>query len=438
MSDALLPLDPERARLLRLDSAHVLKRFFFVERALLIACAAWIPALHRLESKEQMAKAAWQNALAAQALRERVFELHYPDRTLEIGEERPLVATCEAALHAPSGGALLRALGELFTPAQRDAYDSYLDASDEIADGPTRRFLRMARDDKSEQTRGFCDAAVVELELHPDRRDDAERWVEALRERLERAGGLSLDAPPTGVAEDEVVPPGRPFELAQTPARDDRYAECRFYWPDAIDPRYPYGEGLRLQLRSAVSHLNEVWAVETAGAILHGLAGRLGWAFVFDAARWLYDESRHMAMGRRRLHWWGLEPAEIPLGSYIYEACRGQDPIHRLGMLAFFETKNIGRKRERAAEFAGLGDRTSQRDMDFDWADEAIHAGYGRKWLRRALEAAGLDPQDWAQVVARCEDLVRACVASATEAEKKEIRARADALIARAEAIARA
>ena len=55
------------------------------------------------------------------------------------------------------------------------------------------------------------------------------------------------------------------------------------------------------------------------------------------------------------------EPAQIPLGGYIYEACAGQDPLYRLGMLGYFETKNIGRKRERARAFHDDG-RCDQRD----------------------------------------------------------------------------
>ena len=61
----------------------------------------------------------------------------------------------------------------------------------------------------------------------------------------------------------------RRLELADDdPARDPRYFASSFYWPDVLDPAYPYGEGVALQLRSAVSHLNEVWAVDTAGRIL--------------------------------------------------------------------------------------------------------------------------------------------------------------------------
>ncbi len=171
-----------------------------------------------------------------------------------------------------------------------------------------------------------------------------------------------------------------------------------------------------------------MWTVETAGVILSSLSEELGWEFTRDAARWLYDESRHMLMGLRRLEAWGFEHEQIPLGGYIYEACAGQDPLYRLGMLGYFETKNIGRKRERADAFATMGDSTSRTDMEFDWADETLHAEYGRRW-RELLELRGEDPESWPAVLARCEQLVRDRVARATPADLERIRACADALV---------
>jgi uncharacterized ferritin-like protein (DUF455 family) len=166
--------------------------------------------------------------------------------------------------------------------------------------------------------------------------------------------------------------------------------------------------------------------------ILHELAGELGWEFVRDAARWVYDESRHMLMGKRRLDAWGLDQAGTPLGSYIYEACKGQDPIYRLGMLGYFETKNIGRKRERAQAFAAMGDTLSEADMEFDWADETIHAEYGRRWLKELLGNRGEDEEGWPAIFERCEQLVQARVAEGTPEEAAEIRRIADALVAEA------
>ena len=350
----------------RLDTAQALTRLFYREQSVVLACGGWIPRVGPLEHKAELARTAWESALAGDALRERVFELRYPVRFLgEQAEELVLETPGDlhalvAALHADCG--------------------AYLAGADELADGPSVRIVESALRDKERQSGNLVGLEVVD--------DD--------------------------------------------PARDHRYFASSFYWPDVLDPTYPYGEGIALQVRSAVSHLNEVWAVDTAGRILHDLSPELGWEFTNDAARWLYDESRHMLMGRERLAAWGFEPAQIPLGGYIYEACAGQDPLYRLGMLGYFETKNIGRKRERAQAFEEMGDATSETDMEFDWADETLHAEYGRRWLRRLLEVRGDDPESWPAVLERCERLVGERIARSTPAELERIRACADTLVAAA------
>ena len=412
--------------LLRLDTATVLRRFWHLERALTLTFGAWVPAVGRLDSKAALAKGAWQSSLAADELRERVFELRYPDRAIERGDDHLLIELFEAAVHAPDAEAVLQALAEIFVPALRDAYETYLQASDEIADGPTFRFLRTALEDKTEQATALRSAAA-----HETATDAGDAWLSSVRGALQSLGGVSLH-PPGG---DGLNVARTEFEVPDRPARDDRYFSCSFYWPDNFDPAFGYGEGPKLQLRTAVSHINEVWAVDTAGAILYGLGPQLSWEFIVDAARWLYDESRHMTMGELRLLEWGFERKEIPLGSYIYEASAGKDVVHRLGMLAYFETKNIGKKAQRAETFGSLGDRSSQRDMEFDWADEAIHAGYGRKWLRVVLERNGDDPDTWRDVVADCERDVVARVQRATEEEKAALRRQADVLIEKAERV---
>src|SRR5258707_9667085 len=79
-----LLLTPQlRARWLRFDTAHILKRFFFCERSLLISQAAWIPLIAPLDMKIDTARYIWQSAETAHALRDRVFELRFPSRLLE-------------------------------------------------------------------------------------------------------------------------------------------------------------------------------------------------------------------------------------------------------------------------------------------------------------------------------------------------------------------
>lgn len=431
-SPAYLASTELRARWMRLDTAQLLKRFFFCERALLIAEAAWIPHLAPLEMKAEVARFVWQSAETAQALRDRVFELRFPSRTFEEeGADHTLIELFGSVKDSPSVPAFVLAVGQVLLPALRETYRAYLEAADLIADGPTHRFMALALEEKTGQTSAFQSWADETLARHPQERDRAQAWARAVAERLEAAGGVGVE--PAGASPLAGPLPGsKPYAIPDRPARDPRYWPCRFYWPDNVDPAFPYGEGLRLQLRSAISHLNEVWAIEAGGIILSSFAGVLPWEWIHNSARWTYDESRHCRMGQERLKTWGLPAAEIPLGTYIYESASGQDPIYRLGMLYFFETKNIRHKPVRSQLFHSYGDALSEHDMDFDWADETIHAGYGRRWLKELLAVRGEDPAAHEQVRERCGEMVKAFVSTATPQEVAELKQTAQALIAKA------
>ncbi len=433
---AYLPGQHRRAKLMRHDTAVILKRFFFVEQSLIITQAGWLAAIGPLEVKTKLPQLIWQDAKTADDMRTRVFELRYPNRMMEIGSESALMNLVSEARNAPNALAMYRSLLEVFKPALRKAYQDYLALADGIGDGPSIRFIRLAIQEKDEQIRLMSDMLPLMQTYMPEAKAAADAWVEELQTLLDAIGGIGLD-PVENQPDAPIEIPGRvPFALAQIPARDHRFREVCYYWPDVIDPTFPYGDGLRLQLRSAVSHLNEVWAVETGGALLNAFADELDWEFVLDAARWTYDEARHCIMGYERLRQWGFEPSELPLGTYIYQAAFGQDPIYRLGMLFYFETKNIKRKPERIKSFKEYADNVSQHDMDFDWADETIHASYGNRWLTELLQRRKTENPDPNAIRDRCEALVKAMVDQATDVERQEIRAIADAMIAKAEKLA--
>lgn len=430
-STYLLSAQP-RARWMRLDTAQLLKRFFFCERSLLVSEAAWIPWVAPLEIKTGLARFIWQSAETTHALRERVFELRFPSRLLEEeGADRALIDLFGSVKNSPSVPAFLMSVGKVLLPALRDSYRAYLEGSDVIADGPTHRFLSLALSEKAEQVSAFEQWAESALSRNPELREGALAWTQAVADRLSEVGGVGV-GPAASAAASGPLPGSQAYAIPDRPARDPRFRPCRFYWPDVVDPSYPYGEGMQLQLRSAISHLNEVWAIEAGGVILSAFADVLPWEWIHNSARWTYDESRHCRMGYERLLAWGLDPAEIPLGTYIYESASGQDPIYRLGMLYFFETKNIRHKPVRAQLFHAYGDALSEHDMDFDWADETIHAGYGKRWLKELLAIRGEDPAAHDQVRERCGKLASDCVSTATAEEVAGIKKVASALMAKA------
>ena len=71
--------------------------------------------------------------------------------------------------------------------------------------------------------------------------------------------------------------------------------------------------------------------------------------------------------------------------------------------------------------------------MDFDWADETMHAGYGKHWLKELLAVRGQDPTAYDQVRDHCEKLVSNCVDTATVDEVADLKKAALALIAQAQ-----
>ena len=423
----------QRARWMRFDTAQLLKRFFFCERSLLISEASWIPAIAPLEIKTGLARFIWQSTETANCLRERVFELRFPSRLLEEeGNDRALIELFDAVKVSPSVPAFLLSVGKVLLPALRDAYQEYLHLSDSIADAPTHRFLTLALAEKVEAITAFSLWIDTAMPRDPDA--EAVAWANEFAKRLSAMGGVGVES--TSSVPAGPLPGAKNYSIPVHPARDSRFWPCRFYWPDIVDPSYPYGEGIQLQLRAAISHLNEVWALEAGGIMLSAFADVLPWEWIYNSARWTYDESRHCRMGYERLMAWELEPAAIPLGTYIYESATTANeadvPISLLGMLYFFETKNIRHKPARRELFHSYGDSLSEHDMDFDWADETIHASYGKRWLKELLAARGQDPGAYEDVRRKCEALAQDYVGTATSSEISDLKVVAARLVDKA------
>ncbi len=112
-----LPGRRERARLMRMDSAAILKRFFFCEEVLIRGQAGWLAAIAPLDLKLLLPRHIWEDALVADSLRQRVLELRYPSKFMEIGDDAPVVSLFEGARHAPSAVAYVTGLAHVLLPA---------------------------------------------------------------------------------------------------------------------------------------------------------------------------------------------------------------------------------------------------------------------------------------------------------------------------------
>jgi len=423
-----------RSELMVAESADVLKRFYLLERELIRMQAGWLPGIEDWEAKLALPELLWQDALVARQLRERILELRYPERRIGVDADRPLVDFYRSFAAAPNELAFLMALARVVKPQLRALFADYLHTADSLDDAPSDHILRHAVIDLDRQLERL-DVLVGKLETRrPDLAPAAGLWTPAVNAAVAALPPPAFHGPqlPAMPGFDVVHAGGRPFAISRIGGRDRRFRRVRFAWPDRHTPQPP-GEGMQLQVRQAVHHLNEVWAAEMAAACLFDLLDEAPHDFLDDAARWCFDETRHCRMGYERLKEWGFSEVEMPLDSFSYDAGETTDAIVRLGIIYFFETTYIHTKPARAKIFGADGDRLGSHDMDFDWADELIHTHYGNKWLAHFLEreGAGRKPSD---IKALAEQSVVTLQQSATPADRAAAAAIFEDLLTKARA----
>jgi len=400
------------------DASSILKRFYIFERQLMRALAGWYIQTPGVELKFFLGGEQWLSSQHADSLRARVLELRYPRRDVDKKWDQDLLVFMDELLKAANLSEFLAGVYDVALAALRDEIQEYLDRTDPLDDAPTVYRLRHIAYDTATRIE------QMHLLEQPDATDTSE-WRDYLSQRLASIGGLS------GLHERDAAPidPGRPgFQVQRSARRDPRFRTARFHLPhenkydkagaaawkriESLDKR------VAMQVWSAISHFNEIWAGEAPASVLFDLSGE-PWDFYLDLSRWIWDETRHSMMGYRAMQGWGWDvPSLIPYGDALYNALGPMPPAQRLALLYYFEEGLLrsGTKQVELKILEASGDDGSAHDMDYDWADEAIHVGYGFKWLRHLL---GDDNAGQAELT-RLTDEARAIFADYVKAHKDD------------------
>jgi ferritin-like metal-binding protein YciE len=375
------------------NASHLLKRCYVAERQLMRTLAAWFVGTSQWDLKRQLAQDMWQTARHADALRSRVLELRYPRRDVDKKYDLGILGFMAELAKAADPGEFAAGVYGVLLPALIRTYQDYLSRADELDDAPTVYLLRHILADKQAQLQRM----TARLETVQPETGGFDDWRDYLGRYLASIGGISgLETQP---AKPEDHPAsGRPaYDVPRQVKRDARWRPALYHLPhqnkfdaagrkawqriEALDKR------VAMQVWSAISHFNEIWAAEVVAASLWDLHDQ-PWEFYLDLARWCWDEVRHSTMGYRALEGWGWDiPDLIPWGDANYNALGPMSPIQRLSLLYFYEEglMRAGTKQIEIKILESAQDEGSIQDMDYDWADEAIHVSYGFKWLRHLL-----------------------------------------------------
>lgn len=387
----------------RVDQAsRYLKRGYVAERQLMRTLAAWFVDTSQWDFKRQLANDMWQTSRHADALRTRVLELRYPRRDVDRKYDADVLALLAECAKAKDTQEFIAGVYGVLLPELVRAYSDYLEQTDPLDDAPTVYILRHIISDKQAQIEQM---QALATEVAPDLFEQSVEWQDYLSQFTASIGGIGGLSSPSDKPLNHVCAGRESYTIGRSVQRDSRWRPALFHLPhenkydvegrkswqriESLDKR------VAMQVWSAISHFNEIWAAEVVAASMWDFDNQ-PWDFYLDLARWAWDETRHSTMGYRALQGWGWDvPDLIPWGNALYNALGPMPPIQRLALLYYYEEGllSAGTKQVEIKILESAQDEGSVQDMDFDWADEAIHVSYGFKWLRHLLgdDNAGKD-----------------------------------------------
>ncbi|MBI1279254.1 MAG: DUF455 family protein [Anaerolineaceae bacterium] len=374
------------------QASHNLKRCYVAERELMRTLAAWFVDTSQWDLKRQLANDMWQTSRHADMLRTRILELRYPRRDVDKKYDADVLAWTGEFARAANTEEFVAGIYGAVLPELVRAYSDYLDQTDDLDDAPTVYILRHIISDKQAQIERMQKLAS---EIAPTLFGANHGWTIYLSDYVTIIGGVSGDGEKVEKPTSQANRPA--YAIQRQVNRDARWRSTLFHLPHEnkydVEGRQAWqrieklDKRVAMQVWSAISHFNEIWAAEVVAASMWDFANET-WEFYLDLARWAWDETRHSTMGYRALQGWGWDvPDLIPWGNAMYNAMGPMPPIQRLALLYFYEEGLLraGTKQIEIKILESAQDDGSVQDMDFDWADEAIHVSYGFRWLRHLL-----------------------------------------------------
>ncbi|MBV9851247.1 MAG: hypothetical protein JO250_16375 [Armatimonadetes bacterium] len=367
------------------ENVDRMRRCNYVERRLYEISAAFLNPTPEWEVKTALSLHLWLDAEHGKALRERVAELRRPPLYLDAVPNPKLEALMEEALRAQGTLELLAGVFRVIRPALLRAYQQHLAETNPIFDHPTCRLLRIAIGEE-EQMIGWGEQALATLATDPEGQEVCRRWEAHLQAYVQAAGGVSgREDVPSGLT----LPAPRaaaPFVPSFDPQRDWRSGDIYNFCYRANDVyNDPEADLDERNLALMFKRFHEMDVPEMMASIILQTPGK-PWEYYRDMARQVWDECRHALMGEVWFWKQGVDTSRYPNHvGWCMHLNLDRTALERHIILYAIEQGLMDGKVGKRFEWKiaqESGDPFATFLQDYDWADEVLHAQYGRRWLK--------------------------------------------------------
>lgn len=382
-----------------------LKRYHYALHRLWSIFAARLTAEPIYEIKMAFSLHAHLCAQHVSAVRDRVAEMRHPPLGLEKIPHEGLRLYFDEILAAPHTVDRLTAIYRKALPALKEGLQNHLRDTNRLADWPTVRVVKFALLELEEMME-WGGRALDSLNAEP-RSERLDEWLAFLDRCLASAGGLD------GAAEPKVLSlepwfSARPFVFERTPRRDARFPDPYNMGVHAEEFLYsPDFPASAKTLMMYYKRLREIDVPEMMASILVETADQ-PWEFYRDLTRQLWDEARHAIMGEAGFVKAGIDWPRLVMVNFTWSKGLNEQltPRERHAVLWYIEQGLMTRTGKRYEWEVGKesGDYLSELFQDYDWADEVLHARFGRDWYVSTFgddveRAAKYGSDCWSKVV---------------------------------------
>ena len=358
-----------------------LKRYAFLEQAVMRTLAGWLPGVPEWEVKNEIGLHLWEDADACERLRGRLREMRSNNPERDAPDElRRLARELDCAHNTLE---LLSTVYLVIKKALLATYRSHQALTYPVFDRPTIKVLEELVEVHERQVT-WAEGMALRLAEGRDPRT-WQPWRDYVAYLLDAAGGVDGSTPPGGQAVER--PEGHDLLL---PWREcQREPGYLLFNPDTdVEPDRAAQPDAHREWRFR-HYLNEMTAAETLGSILW-MTPEMPWEFQHNAARHLWDEVRHSQLGQLVLHRLGYQPQDIWQVVQIYNVMMTLPAVEQYALLTtVIEPNGMPEKRRNIEHFETIRDDMAAQAISYDWSDENYHIRWGRKWTPVLLQTYG-------------------------------------------------
>ncbi|MEF2246148.1 MULTISPECIES: DUF455 family protein [unclassified Paenibacillus] len=376
-----------RGMLRPIDTAALLKTFYWLEFELSRMTMGWAPSFADWDIKGKLVRMSYLHTTHMMFLEERINELPGSNIGRKDWTPEAMREAFERISIAPSTEAFAAA----YNYAAVQLYDRYAKLTrllDQILDAPTLERLKYIETDRIELTQWGTEHAQFAFMDDMAARAEFFKWQDYVRDTW-KIMELKLDHQSKGSA-------------LQWPAFTVENPVGPVPPKAAVDPRYPLVDLTKFKsamfdpkspTHNSVKHMvfinaSEMSAAETMTYLYYGVQ-RMPMEFYYDVARHTWDEVRHSQMGVRRLKQMGYKTEDFSWHPSTVPSKENMDtafPEFYSALTMVMEPCSFIKKRKSIDAFLDHGDPMSSIQSEFDIADERLHVNFGKKWGAKLFE----------------------------------------------------